>query len=457
MPGNGLAGVGLFKCTALAGNNKVSFVFNPDAEEFVPNNALADNEREMEGGSPKTAESLEATSTVGPYMYTLTEGYIKPITLESKNNMFETINWSETVSIFGNAAKSACEQSAVEVSEHMKIERNISDSIEYPQDDLIGPSMYTVNEQCVKPVTETTNDGDADRYWEAKSHRFEYDSDGTAQSIAYDGDSEHTPVCYGEHDEDEEDEEEGTSEYEDSIATGDYSPESESQFDIARPPFHDGEHASAGMPGNDLAKEVELVRHDRTIGPSDHTVNQQHASAGMPGNDLANIDDLARPPFHDGENTYRTVPSNSTDQMHKLDEIGTSGFEIGPSVHTVNQPNTEWDTSSVDESLADISDDEKGKDSLRNAMIERCIDGQFFQGRVEDIEVGNVSGKRLYRIWYNDGDVEHYTAEQVALYRRPANTAIENVYLADWIDMSETELQVDTSPKSALQFDLARH
>merc|ERR1719235_2529442 len=34
-------------------------------------------------------------------------------------------------------------------------------------------------------------------------------------------------------------------------------------------------------------------------------------------------------------------------------------------------------------------------------------------GKVDDIEVGKVSRERLYRIKYQDGDLEHLTAEQV--------------------------------------------
>ena len=101
------------------------------------------------------------------------------------------------------------------------------------QDDRIGPSMYTVNEQYVKPATEGT-------YWEARLHRYEYESDGTAQSIAYDGDSENTPVSYGENNEEEEEEE----------ASGDESTESESQSDVARPTFHDGDRLHRTVPPN---------------------------------------------------------------------------------------------------------------------------------------------------------------------------------------------------------------
>merc|ERR1712087_152569 len=36
-----------------------------------------------------------------------------------------------------------------------------------------------------------------------------------------------------------------------------------------------------------------------------------------------------------------------------------------------------------------------------------------FSGQVEDIEQGKVSKDRLYRIKYSDGDLEHFTADQV--------------------------------------------
>lgn len=70
-----------------------------------------------------------------------------------------------------------------------------------------------------------------------------------------------------------------------------------------------------------------------------------------------------------------------------------------------------------DEELMDIPEPEKATDPLRHAKITRTIDNIVFTGYVEDIEVGKNTGDRLYRIRYNDGDLEHYTEEQVRLYR----------------------------------------
>ena len=40
------------------------------------------------------------------------------------------------------------------------------------------------------------------------------------------------------------------------------------------------------------------------------------------------------------------------------------------------------------------------------------MDGTVFDAVVEDIERGQVTGERLYRIRYTDGDAEHLTALQ---------------------------------------------
>ena len=66
-----------------------------------------------------------------------------------------------------------------------------------------------------------------------------------------------------------------------------------------------------------------------------------------------------------------------------------------------------------EEELEDVPLDQKIKDKLYGASIKRQIGGVSFTGRVEDIEAGLISKERLYRIRYSDGDVEHFTAEQV--------------------------------------------
>merc|ERR1712087_757211 len=40
-----------------------------------------------------------------------------------------------------------------------------------------------------------------------------------------------------------------------------------------------------------------------------------------------------------------------------------------------------------------------------------------FNGMVEDIEQGKITKEKLYRIKYDDGDLEHFTAAQVSEYR----------------------------------------
>ncbi|CAE7918003.1 unnamed protein product [Symbiodinium necroappetens] len=45
--------------------------------------------------------------------------------------------------------------------------------------------------------------------------------------------------------------------------------------------------------------------------------------------------------------------------------------------------------------------------------IEKTINGEVFRGKVEDIEVGQRSRDRLYRIRYTDGDLEHMEEHEV--------------------------------------------
>lgn len=71
-----------------------------------------------------------------------------------------------------------------------------------------------------------------------------------------------------------------------------------------------------------------------------------------------------------------------------------------------------------DEVLADLPEHEKSKDPLFHVKILRTCSvpgGGFreFAGEVVEIEVGTTTGDRLYRVRYSDGDLQHFTAEEV--------------------------------------------
>eukprot|EP00419_Tripos_fusus_P006482 CAMPEP_0172693504 /NCGR_PEP_ID=MMETSP1074-20121228/26038_1 /TAXON_ID=2916 /ORGANISM="Ceratium fusus, Strain PA161109" /LENGTH=189 /DNA_ID=CAMNT_0013513881 /DNA_START=29 /DNA_END=595 /DNA_ORIENTATION=- len=66
------------------------------------------------------------------------------------------------------------------------------------------------------------------------------------------------------------------------------------------------------------------------------------------------------------------------------------------------------------EELEDVPADEKEGDPLLGVQIRRTVpDGQVFEATVEEIERGKISGERLYRIRYSDGDLEHLSAPEV--------------------------------------------
>ena len=68
---------------------------------------------------------------------------------------------------------------------------------------------------------------------------------------------------------------------------------------------------------------------------------------------------------------------------------------------------------SDEEYLVDLPEEDKVADPLRSATIKRVLDGVVYCGEVEEIEEGKVSHDRLYRVKYTDGDIEHFTADQV--------------------------------------------
>jgi len=70
-----------------------------------------------------------------------------------------------------------------------------------------------------------------------------------------------------------------------------------------------------------------------------------------------------------------------------------------------------------EEELEVLPDAEKNADPLHHARIRRQIGAEVFHGQVEDIEVGKITRDRLYRIKYDDGDMEHFTEQQVKEFK----------------------------------------
>ncbi|CAE7641335.1 unnamed protein product, partial [Symbiodinium sp. CCMP2456] len=73
----------------------------------------------------------------------------------------------------------------------------------------------------------------------------------------------------------------------------------------------------------------------------------------------------------------------------------------------------ETKTNGEEEPIDSLPAHEKETDPLMGVAIEKKINGEVFRGKVEDIEVGQVSRDRLYRIRYTDGDLEHMEQHEV--------------------------------------------
>ena len=96
--------------------------------------------------------------------------------------------------------------------------------------------------------------------------------------------------------------------------------------------------------------------------------------------------------------------------MEQLGPDGTSGSEhrVGSDIHEDENE----DIDSQEEELEDLPSAEKEADPLRNAKIMRVIDGKEHTTHVEDIEVGKLTGERVYRLKYSDGDMQQMTEHQ---------------------------------------------
>ena len=62
---------------------------------------------------------------------------------------------------------------------------------------------------------------------------------------------------------------------------------------------------------------------------------------------------------------------------------------------------------------------------MRNARIMRVVVGKEHTAHVEDIEVGKLTGERVYRLKYSEGDMQHMTEQQVREHRAPYEKAQE--------------------------------
>lgn len=66
-----------------------------------------------------------------------------------------------------------------------------------------------------------------------------------------------------------------------------------------------------------------------------------------------------------------------------------------------------------DEELEQVPEAEQAKDPLWHTVVRK----NGFKGQVEVIERGAISKDMLYRVRYEDGDLEHFTGEEVLKYR----------------------------------------
>eukprot|EP00434_Breviolum_minutum_P045763 symbB.v1.2.041096.t2/scaffold7820.1/size9155/2 len=66
-----------------------------------------------------------------------------------------------------------------------------------------------------------------------------------------------------------------------------------------------------------------------------------------------------------------------------------------------------------EETIEALPEEMKKDDQLMGASVSKKIDGQVHKGCVEDIEVGQISRDRLYRVRYTDGDLEHMTESEI--------------------------------------------
>jgi len=69
--------------------------------------------------------------------------------------------------------------------------------------------------------------------------------------------------------------------------------------------------------------------------------------------------------------------------------------------------------SDSDEDVISLASADVKSDPLFHAKVKRRIGRKYFRGCVESVEQVAGTGERLYLVRYSDGDLEHYTADEV--------------------------------------------
>jgi hypothetical protein len=70
----------------------------------------------------------------------------------------------------------------------------------------------------------------------------------------------------------------------------------------------------------------------------------------------------------------------------------------------------------VEEMTTALTEEEAAKDKLYRCKVARTTDGENRIGTVTAIDIGNVTGERLYFVEYGDGtEAEHLTVEDIAI------------------------------------------
>eukprot|EP00746_Dinoflagellata_sp_MGD_P166720 gnl/MRDRNA2_/MRDRNA2_96809_c0_seq1.p1 gnl/MRDRNA2_/MRDRNA2_96809_c0~~gnl/MRDRNA2_/MRDRNA2_96809_c0_seq1.p1 ORF type:complete len:175 (-),score=68.69 gnl/MRDRNA2_/MRDRNA2_96809_c0_seq1:53-577(-) len=71
----------------------------------------------------------------------------------------------------------------------------------------------------------------------------------------------------------------------------------------------------------------------------------------------------------------------------------------------------------IDEELEEVKEPEVSNDPLYKVRIQKTYAEIQHTGQVVGIDIGQISKDRLYLIKYEDGDMEHLTAEEVEQFR----------------------------------------
>ena len=120
------------------------------------------------------------------------------------------------------------------------------------------------------------------------------------------------------------------------------------------------------------------------------------------------------------------VPLAARSAVHQLRRDRNKalhGVEPAPSTpHQVAVTHSEYHDEEIFEEIFALPEHAAQSDPLMNCPVTVTDKGTMFSGHIQSIWVDSLSGERLYKVVYSDGDIQHLTKAEALEARAAYNS-----------------------------------